>query len=967
MASCCGWCYNHVKLVTNVYPTEAGEEGPKPSALSLLVYYAGSKPYKLPKIGSTLEKRLKGDVKRNKTGYIRVTLQIVVNLMSECNQHLNLFSKSILRIVNDVLNSPDPDLVIQATGVFVTFSSYHNHEGTYDTEFTDVYSQVLQKFCKLAAYETSDLVLQHKSRLSGLKGIQAIAKSNSFLANPRAEAYSEVMLPAILINIMDPLRPSTLGTRSSRSLRGKTPSMHSHRNSITDELITDRELEHTADGCLHELFGKTNVITLKTLMGHIWKYLDTNNEWDSKSYVVHLVKTLAAAVQPQHRYVLMSLLIERLNDENFAKSTGIKTTLVAALTQMISNGGGAVGLTVLELLETLVKHLQQSAIAATRGGESKKEEEVVIQDALINAIGSLSVHLAYPDQINDIVAYVANRLRLDAAVPQDGNAAQAPNAPQACTEIRRLHLRALAAVVTTRESQLLSASGDLNSKRTSVSRSHVSYELLVPMLQFLTDDNPGKCVAVKPCHKIAKTNVSSPKLITGMTLEIRIQFFTFFYKLMMLEALEAAYRNHFAPVDLEVLHRRLFEYATMPTTNPVDFVIVGNLFVASLKRYYIDELLRTVPIMFALHNLILDGKVANPPRQRALASMVIEYFGALGEFLNNADLKQYAAEVKQEHIDQRMWSPEIEVSYDAVAKLSTRTFSETEGTDFTSLQVVRIPLNKARLLQVLAEDPIVQRAENAQQKLAIDYVPGQTEEEGEFTLHRKPQSATVAHKTSKSGSLNLTVPSTKKNSRSMKTTSTAEIPPVTVRIDELKDALAHTPPSTSGNGSLRGMDPLDFEVGSVTKQDVQNLLQSISATVEGQRRLNTGSNFKSSLSVPPSSNPFAKGTGSPPSPTELRPTFEIGVNRPSFDGARRPSFDLLRGRGGGVVNGMGGRRNSESQEPAGKPPSGVVANGTSETTSSLLTVNGNGLKHATSFNSIRAGYRPKEPSLRSFT
>ena len=66
--ACCSWAYNHVKLINNVYPTEPGEEGPRASALSLLVYYAASKPNKLPKIGAHLEKRLKSDVKNNKTG-----------------------------------------------------------------------------------------------------------------------------------------------------------------------------------------------------------------------------------------------------------------------------------------------------------------------------------------------------------------------------------------------------------------------------------------------------------------------------------------------------------------------------------------------------------------------------------------------------------------------------------------------------------------------------------------------------------------------------------------------------------------------------------------------------------------------------------------------------------------------------------------------------------------------------------
>eukprot|EP00842_Homolaphlyctis_polyrhiza_P004448 jgi/Hompol1/5003/HPOL_004086-RA len=149
--ACCGLFSNHITLINNVYPKEPGEEGPRGAALSLVIFYATSKPHKLPKIGTYLEKRVVTDTKKFRYGYIRVTLQILQSLLSECRQNTNLISKNILRIILDVLHSPDQDLVMQATGTNVL-----------DDEFTEIYSHLIQKFCAEAVYESSDSTVQHK-------------------------------------------------------------------------------------------------------------------------------------------------------------------------------------------------------------------------------------------------------------------------------------------------------------------------------------------------------------------------------------------------------------------------------------------------------------------------------------------------------------------------------------------------------------------------------------------------------------------------------------------------------------------------------------------------------------------------------------------------------------------------------------------------------------------------------------
>jgi hypothetical protein len=116
------YCYrNHATLVSNVYPNGPGEEGPRTSALSLLLFYCSSKPQKLKKIGPYIEQRIETDLRKCRYGHVRVSLFIINSILkyfrltSESKQHTSLLSKSVLRIVLHVLQCPDTDLVLLAT------------------------------------------------------------------------------------------------------------------------------------------------------------------------------------------------------------------------------------------------------------------------------------------------------------------------------------------------------------------------------------------------------------------------------------------------------------------------------------------------------------------------------------------------------------------------------------------------------------------------------------------------------------------------------------------------------------------------------------------------------------------------------------------------------------------------------------------------------------------------------------
>ena len=112
--SCWAFCYNHFILIHNIYPTNKSSEAINNSSLSLLIFYANSKPQKLPKIGLVLENKGLNDLSRNRMAYVllmvivrrvSILLHILDALIKDCSQDLNLFANSVLKIVLQVLDS----------------------------------------------------------------------------------------------------------------------------------------------------------------------------------------------------------------------------------------------------------------------------------------------------------------------------------------------------------------------------------------------------------------------------------------------------------------------------------------------------------------------------------------------------------------------------------------------------------------------------------------------------------------------------------------------------------------------------------------------------------------------------------------------------------------------------------------------------------------------------------------------
>ncbi|KAJ3194702.1 hypothetical protein HDU67_004621, partial [Dinochytrium kinnereticum] len=431
--------------------------------------------------------------------------------------------------------------------------------------------------------------------LSGLKAIKAVVSSDTFQLVPQLEAYISKIVPAILTNIKnkkkkalqaviaatrhriqtdEPIPPLPIASPSDASPSSapethaaqteatatyqpqRKPTLPSKRASITDELFTDFEVEHSAEASLRDLVSSSSASTLRTILNHIFEYFDANGEWASTRYVVHVIRCVSLSAQPQHRYILLSSVLELLDSETFTSHHGggdpvrVKITLVRSLAFVVASGGGTVGLAVVELVDALVRQLVASVVQAEAflpareggegllvgdgdsasllanvlgaGEESAQQGAVVFQIALVRSVACLAVSMEYPDQLNDILSFVVNRLKV-------GSIGATSSLIE--TETRKALLRCLVGVVLARYDAVVGPSDSavspsppnlpvvlvndgpasltpLNpaspagprastaSKRTSmIARAPIPLPLLIPILSLLEDPDPDVRVA----------------------------------------------------------------------------------------------------------------------------------------------------------------------------------------------------------------------------------------------------------------------------------------------------------------------------------------------------------------------------------------------------------------------------------------------------------------------------------------
>uniref|UniRef100_A0A672QII5 EFR3 homolog B n=1 Tax=Sinocyclocheilus grahami TaxID=75366 RepID=A0A672QII5_SINGR len=347
-----------------------------------LTFYALSAPEKLDRIGAYLSERLSRDVARHRYGYVCIAMEALDQLLMACHcQSINLFVESFLKMVRKLLEADKPNLQILGTNSFVKFANIEEDTASYHRSY-DFFVSRFSEMCH-SNYEDPDI--RTKIRMAGIKGLQGVVRktiNDELQANIWDPQHMDKIVPSLLFNLQ-----SGEGTES----RSPSPLQASEKERESPAELTER--------CFRELLGRAAYGNIKNAVTPVLMHLDNHSLWEGKTFAVRCFKIIMYSIQSQHSHLVIQQLLGHV-DANSKSSATVRAGIVEVLLEAAGiAASGSVGPTVLEVFNTLLRHLRLSVDYELTGSYNctnigtkiiKEHEERQLQEAVIRTIGSFA-------------------------------------------------------------------------------------------------------------------------------------------------------------------------------------------------------------------------------------------------------------------------------------------------------------------------------------------------------------------------------------------------------------------------------------------------------------------------------------------------------------------------------------------------------------------------------------------------
>ncbi|ORX60761.1 hypothetical protein BCR36DRAFT_272920 [Piromyces finnis] len=575
-------CYNHALLVNNVYP-KAGEEGAKTNNLSFLMFYAKSRPQKLIKVGNYLEKKAKRDIWNSRPDLVKVTLTILDSLFNSCPQHMNLISKNAINIFYEILIS-NMDLLTEVTNTFVNFSSKHDHTTIdIDDSFHNKYLQVLKEFCKCCSSEDTNEQKRNETRLNGLKALHSVVSSNTFLISPNIDFYLIVIQP-LVENILVTKVKSNVSINNAEEAKAHTL----EKKNVSSEVI---ELETYALKSIFELMQKVTPATFEKIITPIYSFLNDKDQWSYLHYLTKILKIAMDAIQNQYRYLLITSLFKRLNDSESNKNDiKIQTNIIFVLTFVITSDERSIGLTCLELLDNLTKHL----LISVKDKTNSKEDIEVFQSAVIDCIGTLARNIYYPEQTNDMLSFLINRLCFTGDVNKEKK------------DVPPISKKAISTISNT-------SINDLNEYLETddiIKYRIILFHCLRRVLENRKVSDSNTSVNYTPVGIPIELITSTLRFLLTDSIEQKVEYFNFFACALpyIASVNDTAANAKKQTMMNKEYHFVLYDYLNKNDLEVIDYILIYNVLIVTLSQFFVEETLMTIPLIDKIQVTIINIK-----------------------------------------------------------------------------------------------------------------------------------------------------------------------------------------------------------------------------------------------------------------------------------------------------------------------------------------------------------------------
>ncbi|XP_035860623.1 protein EFR3 homolog A isoform X3 [Sander lucioperca] len=407
VCGCCGPLRPRYKrLVDNIFP-EDPKDGLSKSDMEKLTFYAVSAPEKLDRIGAYLAERLSRDVVRHRYGNVVIAMEALDQLLMACHsQSIKPFVESFLHMVAKLLESREPDLQVLGTNSFVKFANIEEDTPSYHRRYDFFVSQ----FSAMCHSTHEDTETRTRIRVAGIKGLQGVVRKT---VNDELQAiiwepqHMDKLIPSMLFNMQD-------SEDLDRAGHPSTPS-----GSVSQD--GEENPAALAESCFRELLGRAAYGNMNNAVRPVLVHLDNHHLWDPNEFAVSCFRIIMYSIQAQHSHHVIQQVLNHLDTHN-KNTPRARAGIVQVLLETVAIAAkGSVGPTVLEVFNTLLKHLRMSvdfelgessrrnSSTSVSSGRGKESEERIVQNAIIQTIGFFGGNL--PDyQRAEVMMFIMGKV-----------------------------------------------------------------------------------------------------------------------------------------------------------------------------------------------------------------------------------------------------------------------------------------------------------------------------------------------------------------------------------------------------------------------------------------------------------------------------------------------------------------------------------------------------------------------------
>ncbi|KAM8838822.1 protein EFR3 homolog A isoform X3 [Synchiropus splendidus] len=406
VCGCCGPLRPRYKrLVDNIFP-EDPKDGLSKSDMEKLTFYAVSAPEKLDRIGAYLAERLSRDVVRHRYGNVVIAMEALDQLLMACHsQSIKPFVESFLHMVAKLLESREPDLQVLGTNSFVKFANIEEDTPSYHRRYDFFVSQ----FSAMCHSTHEDPETRSRIRVAGIKGLQGVVRKT---VNDELQAiiwepqHMDKLIPSMLFNMQD-------SDDLDRVQHPNTPSGSGQE--------VEENPASLAESCFRELLGRAAYGNMNNAVRPVLVHLDNHHLWEPNEFAVSCFRIIMYSIQAQHSHHVIQQVLNHLDTHN-KNTPRVRAGIVQVLLETVAIAAkGSVGPTVLEVFNTLLKHLRMSVDfelgdgsrrnsgTSVSSGRGKESEERIVQNAIIQTIGFFGGNL--PDyQRAEVMMFIMGKV-----------------------------------------------------------------------------------------------------------------------------------------------------------------------------------------------------------------------------------------------------------------------------------------------------------------------------------------------------------------------------------------------------------------------------------------------------------------------------------------------------------------------------------------------------------------------------